>query len=175
MKRLDRLSRLGRLGLAAVAAVLLTGCGVRQSDVIEAGAPATVTVFPDAEQRQILFFVSSEGRLTPVAGGVFVDREGEYDRKVPGQTALMMLLAGPSAQARAAGLHTELPRAAGHIGMKSGTDQVSVRVPVAVRGLGKTAVRQLVCTAAHAEGGDGTAEVTVAGDDGRLPAMHCDA
>ncbi|ADI06063.1 hypothetical protein SBI_02942 [Streptomyces bingchenggensis BCW-1] len=169
------MKRLSRLGLAAVAAVSLTGCGVRQSDVIEAGGPATVTVFPDAEQRVLLFFVSSEGRLTPVSGGVFMDRKGEYDGKVPGEVALMMLLGGPSATARAAGLHTELPRSAGHIGMKSGTDQVSVRVPIAVRGLGKTAVRQLVCTAAYAEGGDGTAEVTVAGDDGRLPAMHCDA
>ncbi|MDX3230005.1 hypothetical protein [Streptomyces sp. ME19-01-6] len=171
---MKRLGRLSRLGLPAVAAVLLTGCGVRQSDVIEAGGPATVTVFPDAEQRQILFFVSSEGRLTPVAGGVFLDRKGEYDGKVPGETALMMLFAGPSAKVRAAGLHTELPRAVGQLGMKSGTDQVLVRVPIAVRRLGKTAVRQLVCTAAFAEGGDGTAEVTIAGDDGELPPAHCD-
>ncbi|NUP39534.1 MAG: hypothetical protein HOY76_21605 [Streptomyces sp.] len=172
------MSRLSRLGLAAMAAVSLTGCGVRQSDVIEAGGPATVTVFPDAKQRQIVFFVSSEGRLTPVAGGVFTDtdREGGYENgKVPGEIALSMLLFGPSEKARAAGLHTELPPAEGHIDMKSGTDQALVRVPVAVRRLGKTAVRQLVCTAAYAEGGDGTAEVTVAGNDGRLPPAHCDA
>ncbi|MGO4757678.1 hypothetical protein AB4212_55300, partial [Streptomyces sp. 2MCAF27] len=126
MKRLDRLDRLSRLGLPVVAAVLLTGCGVRQSDVIEAGGPATVTVFPAAEQRQIVFFVSSEGRLTPVSGRVFTDtdREGEYEnRKVPGEMALSMLLFGPSEKARAAGLHTELPPAEGHIDMKSGTDQ----------------------------------------------------
>ncbi|MGY0057459.1 hypothetical protein ACWY4P_12980 [Streptomyces sp. LZ34] len=171
-----------RLGFAAAtcvaAAALLTGCGVRQSDVIEAGGPATVTVFPAAEQRLLLFFVSPEGRLTPVSRGIFLDQDGKYAGPVPGQKVLSVLLAGPSAEARAAGLHTELPRAAkglGFVGMKSSPNQVLVSVPFAVRDLKKTAVRQLVCTAAYAGGDDGTAEVIIAGDDGRLPSAHCDA
>lgn len=42
-----------------------------------------------------------------------------------------------------------------------------------MRPLGKPAVRQLVCTAAFAQDGDGTAEVTVQGEDGALPAARC--
>lgn len=167
------MKRLGRLGSAAVAAALLTGCGVRQSDVVEAGGPATVIVYPDAEQRVLLFFVSSGGRLTPVAREFFLNEEGEY--VVPGDKVVTMLLAGPSAEARAAGLHTELPRSTGFVGVKSTPDQVFVRVSIAVRGLNKTAVRQMVCTAAYVNGGDGDAEVIIAGGDGRLPAAHCDA
>ncbi|MEU0805819.1 hypothetical protein [Streptomyces sp. NPDC005970] len=170
---MKRPGSLGRLGSATVAAALLTGCGVRQSDVVEAGGPATVTVLPDAEQRVILFFVSSEGRLTPESRGFFLSQEGEY--VVPGGKVLTMLLAGPSEQARAAGLHTELPRSRGFVGVKAGPDQVFVRVSIAVRDLAKTAVRQLVCTAAYVDGGDGNAEVIITGDDGRLPAMDCDA
>ncbi|MDW6059121.1 hypothetical protein SAZ11_15165 [Streptomyces sp. FXJ1.4098] len=170
---MKRLGSLRRLGSATVAAALLTGCGVRQSDVVEAGGPATVTVLPDAEQRVLLFFVSSGGRLTPVSMGFFLSEEGEY--VVPGDKVLTMLLAGPSADARAAGLHTELPRSTGFVEVKSAPDQVFVRVSIAVRGLNKTAVRQLVCTAAYVDGGDGDAEVIIAGDDGRLPAVHCDA
>jgi hypothetical protein len=168
--------RLSRLGLAAVAAVSLTGCGVRQSDVIEAGGPATVTVFPAEGQRTLLFFVSPEGRLTPESRGI-PGRDKEHTGPVPGEKALAALLAGPSAEARAAGLHTELPGATefGFVGVKVGPDQVLVSVSFAVRGLGKTAVRQLVCTAAYVEGGDGSAEVIIAGGDGRLPPAHCDA
>jgi hypothetical protein len=168
-----RLGNLGRLGSAAVVAALLTGCGVRQSDVVEAGGPATVTVFPDAEQRLLLFFVSAEGRLTPVSMGFFLDGEEKY--RVAGDKVLSILLAGPSAEARAAGLHTELPRSTGFVGVKPAPDRVFVSVSIAVRGLEKTAVRQLVCTAAYVDGGDGNAEVIIAGDDGRLPPASCDA
>lgn len=170
------MKRVGPAAVSCVAAVaLLTACGVRQSEVIEAGGPATVTVFPVEEQRMILFFVSSEGRLTPVSTPIFPGRDKEYAGPVPVVRALSGLFAGPSAEARAAGLHTELPPLEGETTVKSSSARVAIRVPFAVRGLGKTAVRQLVCTLAYTKGGDGTAEVTIASDDGTLPSAHCDA
>ncbi|OMI41059.1 hypothetical protein [Streptomyces sparsogenes] len=171
-----------RAAAACVMAVApLTGCGVRGSDVIEAGGPATVTVFPADEQRLLLFFVSPEGRLTPVARRVGGDGSGQAVRSGQavgpplGDKVLAALFAGPSDGERAAGLRTRLPRPEGRPAMKWSPRDVLVHLPLAVRDLSETARRQVVCTVAYAEGGDGDAEVTLAGQDGALPPTHCDA
>lgn len=53
--------------LATLAALLpLTACGIQQTDVIEAGGPATIDVMPARESRMLLFFLSPDGVLLPV-------------------------------------------------------------------------------------------------------------
>ncbi|MGW0463853.1 hypothetical protein ACWDX6_01060 [Streptomyces sp. NPDC003027] len=56
-------------GALAPAALLLatTGCGIQQTDVVEAGPGATVTVIPPGEERLLLFLVDRDGRVRPVA------------------------------------------------------------------------------------------------------------
>lgn len=59
-----------RLRGALAPAVLLlatTGCGIQQTDVVEAGPGATVTVIPPGEERMLLFLVDRDGRVRPVA------------------------------------------------------------------------------------------------------------
>jgi hypothetical protein len=92
---------------------------------------------------------------------------------VDAPTGVTTLFAGPRADERAAGLHTELPKLNGPVGVSTGPGTVRIVLPLAVRPLGKPAVRQLVCTASFAQDGDGTAEVTVQGEDGALPAARC--
>ncbi|MEU0596973.1 hypothetical protein ABZ484_01715 [Streptomyces sp. NPDC006393] len=156
----------------ATAATLLTGCGVQKTGVIEVGGPATVMA-ADPKGQYFLFFLSTEERLTPV-----VRFSKGYD--LPGgtepvdvPTAITALFAGPQADDRAAGLRTELPKLNGSMGVSTGPGKVRIVLPLAVRPLGKPAVRQLVCTAAFAQGSDGTAEVTVQGEDGALPPARC--
>ncbi|MEU1788544.1 hypothetical protein ABZ553_22275 [Streptomyces sparsogenes] len=164
-----------RAAAACVMAVApLTGCGVRGSDVIEAGGPSTITVFPADEQRLLLFFVSSEGRLTPVARRAAGAGSGLGDGPPLGDEVLAALFAGPSDGERAAGLRTRLPRPKERPGMKWSPREVLVHLPLAVRDLSETARRQLICTVVYAERGDGGAEVTIAGEDGALPPAHCD-
>jgi hypothetical protein len=52
----------------AVAAVvpLLGGCGIQETDVIEAGGPASVQAFFDREYEMLLFLRSPDGGLSPV-------------------------------------------------------------------------------------------------------------
>ncbi|WP_225831791.1 hypothetical protein [Streptomyces sp. NK08204] len=167
------LSRAARaLAACASATVLLTGCGVRGTGVVQAGGPATVAVVPFPPQRMLLFFLSSQDRLMPVARPVRTD---DLSDPVPGAKVLAALLAGPTSAERAAGLHTGLPRPEGGALMisKASGGEVLATVPFAVRSLTTAAVRQLVCTMAHTEGGDGIAEVTVRGTDGPLPAARC--
>ncbi|MER6979185.1 hypothetical protein [Streptomyces carpinensis] len=83
------------------------------------------------------------------------------------------MFAGPEPHESAAGLHTELPPFHGPVEVEGSGHGVALRLPLAVRRLDASAVRQVVCTAAYTEGRDGTAEVTVRGDDGALPPAVC--
>ncbi|MGW3496020.1 hypothetical protein [Streptomyces sp. NPDC001020] len=162
-----------RAAACVTAAGLLTGCGVQQTDVIEAGGPATVNVFPAPGQRLLLFFLSPQGHLTPVVRPVKSEQYAPAGvEPVDRQKVLAMLFAGPQANERAAGLHTELPQLNGAMGIKSTPSNVTVLLPLAVRHFEATAVRQVVCTVAFADG-DGSAEVVIVGNDGTLPAAHC--
>ncbi|MFE6458592.1 hypothetical protein ACFVP0_14195 [Streptomyces cinereoruber] len=203
---------------AAAAAVLLAlaagGCGIRETDVVEAGGAATVVVQPVPEERMTLYFLGPDGGMLPVvrdvgphapspsptrtADGSGTDRtpyDGfgpEYEistgapahGRIPTGKVLAALLAGPTEAERAAGATTALPGAADwttHVeAARAGTDPagsvpvLGLRAPFPVRDLPETAVRQLVCTAAHAEHLADRAEVTLTGPDGTLPAGRCD-
>lgn len=156
----------------ATAATLLTGCGVQRTDVIEVGGPATVMA-PDPKGQYLLFFLSPEERVTPVVRIRDDDGLPGHTEPVDAPTDITELFAGPRANERAAGLRTELPKLNGPVGVSTSPGKVQIVLPLAVRTLGKPAVRQLVCTAAFAQDGDGTGEVTVQGKDGALPPARC--
>ncbi|MFD5098822.1 hypothetical protein [Streptomyces albidochromogenes] len=179
-----------RLRAAAAAGVsasllLLVGCGVQASEVVEAGGPAVVPVSPDQLERMLLFFVGPDGRPIPVARPLDLS-------EVPAPTArtLAALLGGPTEEERAAGITTRLPAATkgvevvpaaredagpgGEAGRPAGVPgAVRVTTGFAVRSLDAAAVRQLVCTAAHAEDPEGLVKVVLTGSDGSLPATAC--
>ncbi|WP_431959099.1 hypothetical protein [Actinacidiphila sp. bgisy160] len=158
------------LAAALAAAALLTGCGVTGSGVVEAGGPATVEAFPGAGARLTLFFLSPEGRLTPVLRGTGYDPQ---TGQVPTAKAVSVLLEGPGSQEGAAGLGTGLPATTGPVDVTSSRGTVRITLPFPVRGLKDNAVRQVVCTAAYAEGREDAVDVVLAGRDGVLPPARC--
>ncbi|POX57278.1 hypothetical protein C3489_00760 [Streptomyces sp. Ru71] len=162
------------MAACVAAAAVLTGCGVRGTDVVEAGGPATIAVPPSPGQRMLLlYFLDADDRPTPVARVLPAGDPTEPDtRPVSGAKALAALFEGPHGSEIAAGLHTELPRFRGDLQAQVSDEGVTVHVPMAARTLTPAAVRQIVCTASFGEGG-GTAPVTIWGDDGGLPPARC--
>ncbi|MFC8883066.1 hypothetical protein ACFT54_06815 [Streptomyces cinereoruber] len=124
---------------AALLALAAGGCGIRETDVVEAGGAATVVVQPVPEDRMTLYFLGPDGGMLPVArdvgphapspsptrpaDGSGADRmpyEGfgpEYEistgtpahGRIPTDKVLAALLAGPTEAERAAGATTALP------------------------------------------------------------------
>ncbi|MFJ5973958.1 hypothetical protein [Streptomyces sp. NPDC093060] len=158
----------------AMAAALLTGCGVQQTGVVEAGGSATVAVSASPGRRGLLlYFLSSDDRVTPVFRMLSNGDEADaHPPPVSRAKTLAVLFAGPRDNEIAAGLHTELPRTQGSLQVDATDAGVTIHLPIAVRTLKPAAVQQIVCTAAYAEGG-GAAEVTIWGEDGDLPGTHC--
>ncbi|MEU7295777.1 hypothetical protein AB0A76_21600 [Streptomyces exfoliatus] len=128
-----------RTAAAALSAALLgavAGCGIQETDVVEAGGAATVLVAPIPENRIVLYFLGPDGRSMPVARDVgptyarsTAPADGTGDTRAPyegfgpgyeisdedlrGSDAadkiLAALLAGPGENETAAGLTTALP------------------------------------------------------------------
>ncbi|MFI9118560.1 hypothetical protein ACIGW0_03985 [Streptomyces bikiniensis] len=208
--------RTGAAPLSLLALLALAGCGIQETDVVEAGGAATVVVQPVPEERMTLYFLGPDGGTMPMARDVGphapspfpsptrpADGAGD-DRipyegfgpgyevstgtpvhgRVPTDKVLAALLAGPTDEERATGATTALPGADGWTprveAARAGTDPAGsvpalrLRAPFPVRDLPEAAVRQLVCTAAHAEHPAGRSEVTLTGPDGSLPAARCD-
>ncbi|MFG2196861.1 hypothetical protein [Streptomyces sp. NPDC048639] len=163
------------LTACGAAAVLLTGCGVQETRVIEAGGPATVLVLPTREERLLLFFLSPQGRPTPVTRPVKPAGEDPGKKAVSTSRSVITLLDGPRANERAAGLRTGLPDLKGSLQVESSPGTVQITAPFAVRRLERNAVQQLVCTAAFAEGRADRTEVTLRGRDGTLRPTSCEA
>ncbi|NWF27455.1 hypothetical protein HW130_14480 [Streptomyces sp. PKU-EA00015] len=162
-------------GLAA--AVSLTACGIQESDVIEAGGPATVDVLPAREVRMLLFFYSPEGTLMPVSrytGEALGDSAVERTRVSTAKT-VAALLDGPNAEEDGYGLRSAVALPALAPKVEPGRGTVAVTMAAPVRGLTGPARRQLVCTIAYAEDADGQTEVTLRGVDGTLDPARCDA
>ncbi|WP_267244431.1 hypothetical protein [Streptomyces sp. PR69] len=169
-----------RRAVVASAAVLLAGCGVQGTGVVEAGGPATIEVYPDEEYRLLLFFVGPEGHLVPVARSADSDLSDRKELRVAQEAigkSLTALTAGPLPHEQETGLDSALPpppvgpmRVLPSSGFPG---RVEIRAPFAVRGLPENAVRQLVCTAAYAADTEGAAEVLLTGPDGKLPAARC--
>ncbi|MFE3326946.1 hypothetical protein [Streptomyces sp. NPDC059176] len=182
-----------RRGTAVLVAVLgLAGCGIQETDVIEAGGPAKVDVFPAREGRMLLFFRSPDGALVPVARPVDEIRSGQKadsaagtgsTSKPPVTTAktIAALFAGPVGKDKLSGLVSGLPPLApgGRVEVllprAEGEDGIEVVVPVPVSALDDTGLRQVICTAAYNEDPEGRTFVRVRGTDRQVGPARCDA
>ncbi len=167
------------------ASLLLAGCGIQASEVVEAGGPAVVPVAPDQLERMLLFFVGPDGRPIPVA------RPLDWgDSPPPTAKTLAALLADPTEEERAAGITTRLPagpkqvevvpaaREDSVVGQEAGRpagapEAVRVTTTSRCRSLDAAPLRQLVCTTAHAEDPEGLVKVALTGSDGSLLAAGC--
>ncbi|WP_324794447.1 hypothetical protein SJX93_16800 [Streptomyces cyaneofuscatus] len=173
---------------AAVAAVplLLGGCGIQETDPIEAGGPATVEAFYNRDDDIMLFFRTPDGGLNPVLRTVRPSAGfgGDYVESDPGTTpgppstekTVLALLAGPREVDRAAGLTTALPpvRPGSTVTVKTtpgGT--VTTGLPFPLKALSTTARRQLTCTIAYSQAADGKAVVKLTGQDGASSSATC--
>lgn len=180
------------VALAFAAAVpLLGGCGIQETDVIEAGGPASFQAFLDRDYDMLLFFRSPDGGLSavirttepPAEFGAGYAESGSGERNpgdtagpVPTEKVVMALLAGPREEDRAAGLSTSLPAA-----RPGGTAEVepapggrvTARLPLDLKGLDNTALRQLTCTIAYSQDADGQVVVELTGQDGASRSGTC--
>ncbi|MFF7445652.1 MULTISPECIES: hypothetical protein [unclassified Streptomyces] len=180
------------VAMAVTAALpLLGGCGIQESDVIEAGGPASVQAFLNREYDMLLFFRSPDGDLSPVirttgpsaglggeyeVAGAEGQNTGDPEEPVPTEKVVLALLAGPRELDRAAGLSTALPAltrgAHVEIGSPSG-GRVTARVPLTLAGLDSTALRQLTCTIAYGVDPEGQLVVELTGQDGTSRSGTC--
>ncbi|HET6356548.1 hypothetical protein [Streptomyces sp.] len=183
---------------AALAALLLVGCGIQETDVIEAGGPATLQVFPAGSERMLLFFASSDGVLKPVVRPVDSSEKFATDNLFakdkekqikPGdklqssgatedstQASIAALFSGPLKDERTAGLTSRLPPLPSGAAVRiepTGPAAVDVVLPVELRGLGETALLQLICTVAYSQDDQGKAAVRLKGVDTTLPSAGC--
>lgn len=157
----------------ASCALLLTGCGIKTTGVIESGHAATVEV-PNGKGA-VLYFVSKEGdRLVPSPFML------EGYTLAPGALA-RLLLDGPGVPAREAGLTTALPPLpAGKadsvvVSAYEPSEGVTVRVPFPVGDLPALARSQLVCTIGVSVVPDILTPVTLHGTDVVLAPAQCDS
>ncbi|MGI5268163.1 GerMN domain-containing protein [Nonomuraea sp. CA-218870] len=156
--RAGRARRVLAAGLVSLVAV--TGCGVRPSDVIPAGDPPSG---PVASTTAITLFLVRNGRLSAVT------RPG---RRLPLAQTLALLAAGPTADERARGLTTDIPRKAGPLSVSAEPAGHVVVTPSAPAGdLSTLAVEQIVCTAAAAR--ERPVRVTVAGAGQSVDPRDC--
>ncbi|WP_254897268.1 hypothetical protein [Amycolatopsis sp. Hca4] len=151
--------------------LLVSGCGVKPTPVVAAGpAPTLRNPADDGSGTDVVLYYVLNGRLTPVT----------RPRSLPAsvESTLAMLMDGPSADERASGYTTELPRRTGAITLTHGAPP-TITVPFPVQPLSGTGINQLVCTAFAAlvaTGGyttDGT--LAVVAPDVRLPYQTCQA
>ncbi|MFF4270340.1 hypothetical protein [Streptomyces sp. NPDC001536] len=173
----------------AVAACLplLGGCGIQETDVIEAGGPASVQAFYDGESQMLLFFRAPDGGLSPVirdtgSTTVFGDgslaSSGDQDttRPVPTEKVVTALLAGLQPEDRAVGLTTALPTPRPDTTVKvehTSPDRITTRLPLTLSTLDNTALRQLTCTIAYSQDADGQILVVLRGQDGTSTSDTC--
>ncbi|MEU8934338.1 hypothetical protein AB0D30_31190 [Streptomyces sp. NPDC048409] len=162
-----------RAAAAVPAALLLVGCGIQQSDVVDAGSPATLLVRPGVSDGMLLFFRSGDGRLVPVPRATPVSRGASRD--TPVERALDLLLAGPQPQETAAGIGTSLPASARVVQVVFRPQETRVGLSVALDELDATALDQLICTAAYAVQGREDSTVVLSGRGGGTKTGTCDA
>ncbi|MEW2176662.1 hypothetical protein AB0890_10055 [Streptomyces sp. NPDC005406] len=169
------------LGALLPLVLLASGCGIRATEVVEAGEPATVQVAPAGQLGMVLYFVSSSSaaRLMPVVRYAQPPGEGSGggsygdDPPVGAVKALDLLFDGPTGAEQAAGLRSELPNDQVKIGVELSAQGVRVTLDTAVTGLSEPARQQLFCTAAQARTADRSEPVTVTGTDGVIGPARC--
>ncbi|MFE6358678.1 hypothetical protein ACFVP3_01480 [Streptomyces sp. NPDC057806] len=190
-----RRRRRAAAAVLAAALPLLGACGIQETDVIEAGGPASFDAFLDRDYDMVLFFRSADGGLRPVirttgssgvssgqyvgegAGGQFGgEASGDPAGPVAAEKVVAALLGGPRKEDRAAGLGTALPPAArgGSVEIEAlPRNRVAARLPLALASLDSTALAQLTCTIAYSQDADGQAVVELTGQDGATSSETC--
>ncbi|KAB2588057.1 hypothetical protein [Streptomyces arboris] len=173
--------------LAVAAAVpLLGGCGIQETDPIEAGGPATVEAFYNRDDDMMLFFRTPDGGLNPVLRTVRSSAGFNGDYVEPGsatppgpprtEKTVLALLAGPREEDRAAGLTTALPLALPGTTVTVKTTPggtVTTDLPFPLKDLDTTARHQLTCTIAYSRASDGKVVVKLRGQDGASSSDTC--
>lgn len=180
-----RRTRVAALVVAA-AVPLLGGCGIQETDPIEAGGPATVEAFYNRDDEMMLFFRTPEGGLNPVLrtagpsagfGGDYVEPGSDTTPGPPStEKTVLALLAGPRQEDRAAGLTTALPPARPGTTVTVETapgGTVTTNLPFPLNGLNAIALRQLTCTIAYSRAADGKVVVRLRGQDGASSSDTC--
>ncbi|MFI9825771.1 hypothetical protein ACIHFC_36010 [Streptomyces sp. NPDC052013] len=169
----------------AAAALTLVGCGISETDVIEAGGPATVEAFLVRGEDMLLFFRSPDGGVVPVIrtaedsagfGSGYELPDTDTAASVTPEKTIVALLDGPTKADRSAGLSTLLPPIAAGAKVTVHLPEdglVTARVPLALQGLDKTALRQLVCTVAYSADPDGRVRVRMTGQEGVSTSATC--
>ncbi|MEU8989375.1 hypothetical protein AB0C98_23550 [Streptomyces sp. NPDC048558] len=188
MRRARTRRRTAAVALAVAAtAPLLGGCGIQETDVIEAGGPASFQAFLNRDFDMLLFFRAPDGGLSPVIrttepSNAYVEPDSEDQNPgdtagpVPTEKVVQALLGGPGKDDRAAGLSSSLPaaRPGGTVVVgRSAGDEVRIRLPIPLRGLDSTALRQLTCTIAYSRDADGKVTVQLTGQDGATRSGTC--
>ncbi|MEU1392800.1 MULTISPECIES: hypothetical protein [unclassified Nonomuraea] len=160
---LPRRALAANLVAALVALVVVTGCGVRPSDVISVGEPPKGSV---AVTMTIVLYLVKDGRLSAVTR--------PSARPLFRTERLALLAAGPTAEERAFGLGTEVPPEADPFLVTAKARGRMVLTPSAPGGdLSPLAVRQIVCTAAALP--DSPARIAVAGARTSVDPRDCPA
>ena len=185
MKRARTRRRASAVAVAAVVVPLLGGCGIQGTDVIEAGGPATSEAFFNRNTDVLLFFRFPDGAVTPVirqsepsamSGNEDAKKSGAAARLRRTEKAVLALLGGPRAEDRAAGLTTALPtaRPGATVEIKPAPGNgVTVRLPLPLKELNSTALRQLTCTIAYGQTSTGQTVVELTGQDGTSTTHTC--
>jgi hypothetical protein len=171
--------------VAAVVVLLLGGCGIQETDVIEAGDPAGTEAFFNRNDNTLLFFRFPDGVVTPVirqieppanSGNAGAKKPGAAARRMSAEKAVLALLRGPRAKDRAAGLTTALPAARPGATVEiepAPNNGVTVRLPLDLKELDSTALRQLTCTIAYSLSAAGQTVVELTGQDGTSSTGTC--
>ncbi|MFF8171616.1 hypothetical protein [Streptomyces chartreusis] len=176
------------MAVAVAAAVPMLGaCGIRGTDVIEAGGPASFQAFLNRDTDMLLFFRAPDGSLAPVIRTVessteFGDGYSESgsgdaaEDPIPTEKVVLALLSGPRTEDRAAGLTSTLPTPRRGTTIKldrSRNDRIKADLPIALGPLDTTAIHQLTCTIAYSEEADGRLAVELTGQDGTSRSGTC--
>ncbi|MFF5054659.1 hypothetical protein ACFY1S_15915 [Micromonospora sp. NPDC000663] len=159
--------------------LLVAGCGVRPSEVIE-GRPAQ-----SGASQGIRLYLLWRGQVAVVV------RAAKPDRTPSPEASLALLLAGPNENERRHGFTSEVPAGLRPVpiapptgaapgspaAVSGGPDGLTATVEGPVRPLSTDAADQIICTVADAAAQAGQAEyfvpVTIVGSDGARPAEPC--
>lgn len=189
--RRGRTRRVAVAVAVGVAVPMLGACGIRGTDVIEAGGPASFQAFLDRDTDILLFFRAPDGSLAPVIRTIESSTEfgdgysesgsgaGNSDATegpIPTEKVVLALLSGPRTEDRAAGLTTTLPTPRPGTTIKldrSRNDRIKADLPFALAPLDSTAIRQLTCTIAYGQEADGQIVVELTGQDGTSESGTC--
>ncbi|OII60448.1 MULTISPECIES: hypothetical protein [unclassified Streptomyces] len=166
--------------LAGCAALGLGGCDVPETDVIDAGGPATVKVVPRPSTGLFVFLRSPSGGLAPSVRyqDAATDLSDASGVSTAASWMVATLFAGPLPHEQEAGLTDGLPELPfeGVTRTEPLPDGgVEVTLPIALGDLDDLAVRQLVCTVAFAEDTEGSTPVRLRGTDRALARTVCGA